>query len=195
MKTLIACFLLSIVGLSYATPYLRYPYVHKLKFPYTYQETALLESLASSQQGQLSEAEGEDDIADLQALFNVLEQVETEKAKAMDDKSVKAQFWKQLRRTLWSAGKKYVRNRYCYEEQNMKAMLQELTGQHEMQDESNEVTAEEDDRALAELQSMFSALKNIEAKMQDGAMAEGLFKKIRKFLKKGTKRFIKSYLC
>ena len=205
MKTLIACFLLSVVGFSYATTY-TYPYYNRFG-RYTYKDLALLESLASLQEDQVSEAQGNDEeenLADAQGLFNVLAQVEIEQAKAMDDKSGMAQFWKQFGKTLFKAGKGYLKNRYCTEEQEMKTMLQELTGEQAIQ-EDNEVTAEGDDNALAELQSVFSALNKVEAKMMQGeetenkATEEGWFKKrfkkLRKSLKKAGKKLLKSYLC
>ena len=159
----------------------------------------MLESLSNLQQGELSEAEGDDgddDITDLQAVFNVLAQVDIEKAKAMDDKRAMAQFWKGLGSSLWNAGKSYFKNKYCTEEQEMKSILQEVTGQQAMQDKDNEITAEDDDKVKAELQSLFSALKKVEAKMmQDGendnVIAEGWWKKLSRRIKKGAKK----YLC
>ena len=130
MKTLIACFILSIVGLSFATPY---------RYPFGYKSTALLESLANAEQGKLSEAEdddGDDNIADLQALFNVMAQIDIEKAKAMEDKSAMAQFWKKFRKTLYNAGKTYLK--YYTKDKEMKVMLQELIGQKAIQDEDND---------------------------------------------------------
>ena len=108
-----------------------------------------------------------------------------------------AQFWKQFGKTLWKSGKKYLKKRYCTEEQEM---LQELIEQQAMQDKDNEVTVEDDDKVLAELQSLFSALKKVEAKMMldgenENVTAEGWWKKLRKGIKKGAKKFLKSYLC
>ena len=131
MKILIACFLLSIVGLSFATPYY-YPLGG-------YKYTALLKSLANTQQGELPETEsddGDDNIADLQAIFNVMAQIDIEKAKAIEDKSAMAQFWKKFRKTLYNAGKTYLK--YYTKEKEMKAMLQELIGQKAIQDEDND---------------------------------------------------------
>ena len=179
MKILVAFFLLSIIGLTYATfPYNNADYYKKLSnyFPKQghVEVATLLNSLAGIQDDQESDGDDDDndddDLADIQGIFNVLAQVEMERAKEMDDKSATAQFWKMLGKTLWNAGKGYLKNKYCTEEQEVRAMLQELIGEQEMP-EDDEDDDEEDSNGvvLAELQTLFNALKKVDAKMmQDG---------------------------
>ena len=198
MKILFASFLLAFVGLTYATPAWPYSNYYNTGRPHYEKAVALLESLASAQQGQGSESVSnnddtdDDDIADLQAVFNVLAQVEVEKA-AANGNSVMAQFMGTLGGTLWNTAKGYLKNKYCTEEQEVRAMLQELIGDQDEGDDSEDV-GEGDDKERAELQMLFNALKMAEAKiMQDknAAKAEGWWKKLRKSIKKKAKQ----YLC
>lgn len=201
MKTLTACFLLSVIGLSYATA--RWPYNYRFGISnYNDKNTAaaLLESLSSLQLYPYAESE-ENDISDLQGVFNVLAQIETEKAKVIDDESATAQFWKSLRKTAVNLGKHYFRSKYCSEEKELEGMLEKQSNEQGMSD--SEDTEEGDGKAITELQTLFSALKKVEAKlMQDGgdtekrtAVTQGWFKKLRKGLKKGIKNVARGYLC
>ena len=195
MKTLTACFLLSVIGLSYAT--VRWPYNYQLR-NYNDKNTAaaLLESLSSLQLYPHAESE-EDDVSDLQGVFNVLAQIETEKAKVMDDDSATAQFWKSLRKTALNLGKHYFRSKYCSEEKELEGMLDKQSNEQGISD--SEDTEDGDSKAFTELQTLFSALKKVEAKlMQDGgatekntAVTQGWFKS----LKKGIKNVARGYLC
>ena len=198
MKTLIACFLLALVGLTCATP--AWPYNNYYKSLYTgktYNEKAraLLESLAGAEQDPDSDDtnndDDDDDIADLQAVFNVLERVDKERA-AVSGNSATAQFMGMLGGTVWNHAIGYLKNKYCTEEQEVRAMVQELIGEQGEDDDTEDTIG--DDKARAELQTLFSALKMVKAKMmqdKNDANMEGWFKKLRKSIKKKAKQ----YLC
>ena len=193
MKTFVACFLLAFVGLTCATPAWSYHNYYKSLYtgtPYFEKARALLESLASSQQGQdLDDGNDDGDIADLQAVFNVLEQVDKEKA-AANGNSATAQLTGILGGTVLDLAKGYLKNKYCTEEQKVREMVQKLIGE-----QSESVDArDKNEKARAELQTLFKALKMVEAKlMQDesDARVEGWLKKLRKSIKKRAKQ----YLC
>ena len=200
MKSFIPCFLLALVGLTCATPALPYRNYYKNLYigtPYFEKARVLLESLASSQQGQNFDDENDDDdddddIADLQAVFNVLEQVDEEKA-AANGNSATAQLTGMLGGTVLNLAKGYLKNKYCTEEQEVRAMVQELIGEQSEGDDSDDAR-DRDDKLRAELQTLFKALKMVEAKlMQDesNARIEGWLKKLRKSIKKRAKQ----YLC
>ena len=183
MKTLIVCLLLSVLGLTYATPYSYFP---RIGVSYQQSQNAALQ-------------DEEEDITDIQGIFNMLDQVKTEEAKAMDaDSEAMAQLWGLLGSTLLNAGKGYLRNKYCSsEELQMQTMLQDLAGEQEAKMD----VAEKESLTLAQLQTLLSALNKVEAKMmQDGATdnmasSEGWWKKFRKSLKKKTKKVAKRLLC
>ena len=139
-------------------------------------------------------------------VFTVLEQVNTEEARAMDSNYAMSQFWKTAGKLLWKVGKNYLRRKYCSsEEQQMRAMLQELVGEQGMADEDfdddDEDMGDGDGKAIAELQTIFSALKKAEAKMKgftmddDKATTEGWWKKARRWASKKIKGATKKYLC
>ena len=195
MKALVACFLLSTIAVTYAT----YP---AISLPVNYRE--LLERLVSKVQDDSAEVESdEDDITDLQGLFSVLEQIEVEKAKQMqyDEDGASAQFWAGLGTTLLNAGKGYLRNRYCTQEAEVRAMIEELVDEQE----DNQAVEQDDDDSFTKLKNMVNTLNQISKKLSqfqasmviDGnyAKAEGWFKKLRKSLKKKTKKLARKVLC
>ena len=195
MKVLITFFLLAFVGLTCATPvwpiysdYYKSLYTGR---PHNEKARALFESLTTAQHQSLDDANDndDDDIADLQAVFNVLEQASKERAAANGNDAM-AQL---LEGSVWNLAKGYLKNKYCTEEQEVRAMVQELIGKQSEDDDAND-SKEGDDKARAELQTLYSALKKIEAKMmqdKSDAKIEGWFKKLRRSLKKKAKQ----YLC
>ena len=197
MKLFITCLFLFTTGLAYAGPFPK-DYFNSLKQQDNEDKfTALLQSLDRTEDDQ--EDDDDDDLADIQGVFNVLAQVEMERAKGLNDKSATAQFWGILGNALWKAGKGYLKKKYCTEEQEVRAMLQDLISEQEIPEDDDDDDAGGD--ALAELQTLFNALKNVEAKMmQDGmtdknAEAEGWWKKVRRWAKKKVKHSTKKYLC
>ena len=192
MKTLVACFLLSTLALTYA----KYP------LPMNYKE--LFEELINKAEHASAEVESDDDdITDLQGMFNVLEQVEMEKAKQMqyDDNNANAQFWGGLGKTLWKYGKVYLKNRYCSQEAEVRAMIEELVDETE----GNEAVEEDNNDNLTELKNLVNSLNLMNKKLMqlrplsiidgDIAKAEGWFKKLRKSIKKKAKKVARKVLC
>ena len=166
----------------------------------------MLKALASTEDDQETDDDDDEDdgtVADLQGVFNVLAQVEAEKARVQGDKNMAmAQFWGGLGGVLVKAGKGYLKNKYCTEEQEVRAMLQELIGEQGIEEvENDEDEGDGDDKASAELQTLFNVLKKIEAKVMqddtsdDSAKAQGWFKKLRRWAKKKVKKVAKKYLC
>ena len=152
---------------------------------------------------------GQDDIATLQGVFNVLAQIETEREKLSESKTAaKTQLVKGTITLLRKVGKgllkkvkAVLRKKYCSsEEQQMRAMLQELVGEQGMVDEDfdddDEDTGDGDTKAIAELQTIFSALKKADAKMMGGdANAEGWWKKVKGWVSKKLRGITRKYLC
>ena len=152
MKTLIACYLLSTIALTYAN----YPIMSVL--PITYKE--LIEDLINKATDVSAEVESDDDdITDLQGMFNLLEQIEMEKAKQMqdDEDGAKAQFWAALGPVLWKARKGYLKNRYCNQEAEVRAMIEELVDEQETL-ETNEGAEEENNNRFTELKNLVNTL-------------------------------------
>ena len=132
-------------------------------------------------------------------MFTALEQANAEQAKAMDSDNAQAQFWKYAAKGLWNLGKRYLKKRYCSsEEQEMRAMLQELLGEQGMTDEDDddEDTGDGDSRAIAELQTVFNALKKADAKMMKSDVnIQGWWKKLKRWAGKKIKGATRKYLC
>ena len=204
MKILIACVLLSTLSLTFATP-LSALLQGSLASEQSDEVKALLQTLTDIQ----NTDDGDDDdvgedIANLQGVFNVLAQVNTEKAKVKGEDDAIAQLWGTIGRGLFHIGKRYLKNKYCKrctEEQEKNALLQDLTS--EQQGPDGEDNGDGEEKAMAELQSVFTALRKAAAEADLNADAEGWFKKLRrKFGKKlrrkfgkTFKRITKKYLC
>ena len=212
MKILIIAFVLSMLGTTLATP------VNPLEEYLLHSQdenkevSSLLQSLVSMEQDNQErsldndgddddsdDADGLEDIATLQGVFTVLEQSNAVQAKAMDSDDVRAQFWKWASNDLWKVGKNYLKKKYCSsEEQEMRAMLQELLGEQGMTDneDDDEDTGDGDSKAIAELQTVFKALKKADAKMMESdANIQGWWKKVKRWAGKKIKRATRRYLC
>ena len=126
MKILVACVLLSTLSLTFATP-LSALLQGSLASEQSDEVKALLQTLTDIQ----NTDDGDDDdvgedIANLQGVFNVLAQVNTEKAKIKDEDDAMAQFWSTVGKFLFNTGKCYLKNKYCTwstEEQEKNALL------------------------------------------------------------------------
>ena len=193
------CKLLSTLGLSFAVPTLDSDNFNKyissqLQHKQNEDElNVLLQAMASTEDDQDSD-DDDDTVAELQGVFNVLAQVEVEKTRQHKDKSMgMAQLWGMLGRTLWNVGKRYLKNRHCTEEQGVNALLQELVDEQGMQ----EVEDDGDDKARAELQTLFQALNQVEAKaMQaDNAQAERWWRRVTRWVRRKARKLTRRYLC
>ena len=208
MKTLIICLLLSTLSLTFAVPAFDFDSLQKYlpsSFSPNKQDkdevSALLQTLVSAKDDQDSEDDEDDGtVADLQGIFNVMAQIELEKATQQHNKNVAmAQFWGGIGRALWNAGKGYLKRKYCTEEEEMRVMLQELVGEQGVQDEQDD--GNDDIKARAELQTLFNALKKVDAKvMQDDSFddtvkAEGWWKRARRWARKKIRGATRRYLC
>ena len=189
MKIIVACFLLCAIALTYA----KYP------LPLNYKE--LFEDIVDNVKHTSAEVESDDDdISDLLGIFNVLEQIEMEKAKQMgyDDNNANAQLLGALGTTLWNAGKVYLKKRYCSQEAEVRAIIEELVDETK----SNEAVEEDNNDNFTELKNLVNSL-NLMNKIRplsiidgDVANAEGWFKKLRKNLKKNAiKKVARKVLC
>ena len=170
MKILVACMFLLALGLASASPVLHES--HQAKQLQTEEMddkdlATFLETLASSQE---DEDDDDDDLSDVQGVFKALAQVNKEQAKAEGDAT--SQIWGSIRRSLFGAGKKYLRKRYCRKRPKH-------AEEEEVQDDDED--SNDDGNDHAELQSLFDVLNKMEAKKMQGdyntAEAEGLFSK------------------
>ena len=148
MKILVAFFLLSALGLAFAKSLfpkdINKEFIEKLNMLPTEseEESALKQTVVSSENDQDTEDDvnGDEDIATLQGIFNVLTQVEVENAKAMQEKKAVTQFWESLGNDLWNVGKHHLKKRYCQKDLKVEAMIEELIVEQEIPDENNEDT-------------------------------------------------------
>ena len=198
MKILVVCTLLLALGLASASPASYGSRQEKhLQTEEDKDLATFLETLASSQE---DEDDDDNELSDVQGIFKVLAQVNKETAKA--EGGATTQLWGMLGRTLWGAGKRYLRKRYCKkrsrcaEEEEEKVMLQELL---EAQDDGDDSNDDDDGDDHAELQSLFDALNQMEAKKMQGdyntAEAEGWFSRMYRKIKKRVKKYAKKRLC
>ena len=186
MKIVITCFLLSTIGLTYGTSIKAWPFL-------------IYSQLNGGQQDDSTEMKtADDDIADLQGVFNILEEIEMERAKQMqeNDDSAMAQFWAGLGTAFWTAGKGYLKNRYCTQEAEVRAMIEELVDEQEIL-EGNEAV-----KAFNELRNLVKFLQKETSRgplgmVIDGdvAKAEGWLKNLHKRIKKKAKRLAVKLLC
>lgn len=166
---------------------------------------ALLKELAASQddttEDDNNDSDNDDDLTEIQAVFDVMDLVKQGQTTAMqdndddsDDETAENQWvtsllrgvgGRLLRRYAWRrirrAGLRYVRRRFCSEKE---VMLQELND--EAGDDDN------DDNTFAELQSLFSVLKELKADtaqdIKGNADAEGWFSRARRRLRRRLRR-------
>ena len=132
-----------------------------------------------------SSNEKEESIAEVQGIFNVMAQVDLERAKLKNSDALIQEFWSGLVRSLWKKGKHYLIKNLCSKEQAMKALLQELTNE-EMGTDDNSNSKDDDDDVRAQLQVLFNALQEVKANsIREGntAKAEDLGNRIKSFAK------------
>ena len=151
------------------------------------------------------ESNEEENIATLQEIFNAMAQLETEKAKMLDEKTAKTQLVGTIVKLLgkaatglWKLGKSFLRKKYCSrEEQKMRAMLQELLSEQGMTaEEDGENIGDGDSKAIAELQTVFNALKKADGKMMGvGGRIRGWFKKVKRWASNKLRKVTRKYLC
>ena len=141
-----------------------------------------------------SNEDDDDSIAKIQGVFNVLAQADMERAKLagrMTSHHALVQFWTGLVKSLWDKGKSYLKKNLCCQEQEFKALLQELT--NEEMGANDEANSNDDDEMRAQLQVLFNALQKMEANaMKEGKSVEksSLGDIIIKKIKSITKKFL-----
>ena len=182
MKILISCLILATFGLTLA----------KSTFPFNANKES--EEISALLQ---SDGVDNEDIATLQGVFNVLAQVEEEKAKTMKGGKAMKQGLGMIGNSLWNGAKHLLKKRYCNQEnQNLQqAMVEELGGEQVFP----YVPKDRDAKAMAELQMLFNALKLAKAKvMQDGgtyAKMNGWWDSVKNYVNKKAGELTKSHLC
>lgn len=208
MKTIV-CFLLSTLSLTFVTSW-PLPSKNVLTSEEIDEIVALPLSLVGKQDNQRAaiDYEGEEDIAKLEGVLNVVEQVRIEKGKAMKSDRAMAQLWGTVIKGLltagqhlWNVGKHFLKKKYCTEEQEVNAILQELTDKQEATLQEGNIDPG-DGEAIAELQSLFSILKKAKAKLLEDNMtskniakAEGWWRKVKRWFQKKVRGFTKRFLC
>ena len=202
MKCLVISLLLSTLSLTIAVPAFDFDTLLPSNSPKVLEVNSLLQALANTEVDQDANDKYEEDgtVADFQAVFNVLAQVEEEKDRQQHNKNLAmVQFLRGFGRMLWRAGKGYLRRKHCTEEEEMRAMLQELTGERGMQEAENDESEhpDGDDKARTELQTLFNALKKVEAEVQmtnstpeEIAKAEKWWKRIKRWFRRNVKRYV-----
>ena len=211
MKILVICLLLSTFSLTFAVPAFDHDFRKYLPSSYFPNEqnkdevSGLLQTLVSTEDDQDSDDDEDDgSVADLQGIFNVMAQAEVEKAKQQRNKNVAmVQIWKGLGGALWRVGKSYLKKKYCTEEEEVRAMLQELIGEQGGQDDQDDQDdgGDDDNKALTELQTLFNALKKVEAKVMqdvssnDTAKTQGWWKRAKRWARKKIRGATRKYLC
>ena len=207
MKTVIVAFLLLLsVVTAFATGFPFKPN-EGLRFPLKRDEAnTFLQTLVSAENDDEDmgddDSDGDKEMATLQAVFNVLAQVELEKAKMKRDKAT-IQLLGLALKGLWNVGKHFLKKKYCTEEQKVQAMIQELASEQQMHDEDSDDTEEgADGKARVEIQSLFNALKVVEAKaMQDStgdydhAVVQKWWKKVKRWINKKVGGLTRKFLC
>ena len=117
-----------------------------------------------------------DNIAKIQGIFNVLAQVDLESAKVKDSDNDNSQLWKGVSKFIWKAGKDFLKNVLCRKEQAIMALLQELTGEVRGNSKSaDDESYGNEEKVRAQLQTLFNALRMVEANMmqsENNAKAE-----------------------
>ena len=201
MKIIVFCLLVSTIGFSFAVPSLdssdlnRYISSQLQDKKNENQLNVLLQAMASAEEDQYSADDDDDDtVAELQGVFNVLAQVQVEKAREQGDTdTAMTQFWGLVGKALWRVGKRYLKRRHCTEEQGENALLQELVGEQGIQ----QVEDDGDDKARAELQTLFQALNKVKAEVMqdDNAQAERWWRRVKRWARRKVRKLTRRYLC
>ena len=105
-----------------------------------------------------------DNLAEIQAIFNVMAQVELERAKLMDSNVLS--FWTGFVRDLWNKGRGYLKKKLCSQEQNtLKTILQELTSEEFDTVTDDNTNGNDEEEVRAQLQVLFNARQKVKAHM------------------------------
>ena len=139
-----------------------------------------------------SNEDDDDSIAEIQGVFNVLAQADMERAKLagrINSHHALVQFWTGLVKSLWNKGKSYLKKNLCCQEQDLKALLQELT--NEEMGANDEANSNDDNEVRAQLQVLFNALQKMEANV----MIEGKKKSLGNTINDKIKSITKEFLC
>ena len=124
-----------------------------------YSVKELADALLSNQgdgQHMNSGNEDVDNMAEIQGIFNVMAQVELERAKLMGSNSIP--FWTGFVRGLWNKGRGYLKTKLCSQEQTtLKALLQELTREEIGTVADDDTNSNNEEEIRAQLQVLFNA--------------------------------------
>ena len=204
MRILVVCCVLSTLGLTFASPL--YSPVRNSLTPKEINEVRALipthwDTLNSQQADDSNNGDDDEDMANLEGVFKVMEQVDIAKAKAAKGDHASAQIFKTIVKGLWNLGKRYLKRRYCTEEQETKALLQELIGEQAIAEVDNADTGEEE--AIAELQSLFATLKKVKAKVMQSDMSpentaeaqRRWWRRVKRWFGRKVRGFTRKYVC
>ena len=153
--------------------------------------------------------DGDDDIATLQGVFNVMAQLDEENANLMRGKRATAQFilfgnWRFYARKLAKRYLiKYLNNKYCPKSRKVVLMPRKVDVKIGLSDRNdNQDTKQGEEETFAQLQTVFDALRKLEAtkemekdKTVNSAKFKGSLRKVKRFTRRNIRRIVKKYLC
>ena len=201
MKILLTCFFLSTVGLTTAGPFFLDPSKgdYNNLIPQESNELqALLQTLVSAESAQDPEEDsddgGDNGIAFLEGMFNVLAQVDEEKAKATNDESANIQFifWSRFGKLLSRTVGKFVSQRYCPKQHETIVLPKDIHigYEQEVSNEDGRDRKEEEDKAFAELKTTFGTLRKL-----NSMKSKGLLRNFMSYFNRGIRRIARKYFC
>ena len=203
MKTLVTCFILSSITFTSATP-VSLQFRGQAKSQEDNDLSTLLQALIGTQEQEVAEEETamrHRDVANLQGIFAVLEQVDREKANTMENDGAMSTFWGTFGKALLDKGKSILKQKYCSENHKIGVLIQKLIGDRDMLKDDDD-SGEGNDQAVAELMPLFKVLENIDAKATQystatdySAKAEGWLNDIEDKVEEKIRAFAKKYVC
>lgn len=198
MKILLTCFFLSTVSLAIAGPFFLDPSKDDYKFliPQESNEMkAFLQTLVraeSAQDPEDGDDGGDDGMVFLEGMFNVLTQVDEERAKTTNDESANTQFifWRRFGRFIRKRVNKFIRKRYCPKQHGMKAQPKYLVYEQEVSEEDGRDIEQREDQAFAELQATFGTLRKL-----NSMKSKGLLRNFKSYINQGIRSIARKYFC
>ena len=157
--------------------------------------------------------DGDDDIATLQGVFNVMAQLDEDNANLMRGKHATAQHilfhnWRFYTRKVFKLVKrgliKYLNSKFCPKWKKVVPMPRKVDDKKkEMSDRNdNQDPKQGEEETFAQLQTVFDALRKLEATKEmekdttvNSAKFKGSLRKVKRFVRKNIRRIVKKYLC
>ena len=102
-------------------------------------------------------------MAKLQGVFAVLEQVDREKTNEIKTGGATSTFWGMLGKALLDKAKIILKQKYCSENHEIRALLQELISDSDMPEDDDKDSGEGNVQAVAALKPLIQVLENIDA--------------------------------